>query len=197
MDYFIQATKVQPDDIGAHINVGRTLNNLGQFAKAEQAYIRAKSLLPQARPGQKYTARVAPQHLSVFLNLANLISKDPARLEEADLLYRQAISMRSDYVQAYINRGDVLIKMNRTDEAQEVYEHALTFDAENPDLYYNLGVVYIEQGKPNQALAFFDRTLELNPDHVQALMNSAILIQEAASGRLNYPYETSLLPFFG
>ena len=46
--------------------------------------------------------------------------RDPSRLEEADSLYQQAISMRSDYVQAYINRGDILLKLNRSDEAQEV-----------------------------------------------------------------------------
>jgi hypothetical protein len=49
----------------------------------------------------------------VFLNLANLIAKNETRLEEADMLYRQAISMRADYTQAYINRGDVLLKLNR------------------------------------------------------------------------------------
>ena len=32
------------------------------------------------------------------------MAKDPGRLEEADQLYRQAIAMRQDYVQAYINR---------------------------------------------------------------------------------------------
>ena len=42
---------------------------------AEVAYLEAKAMLPQARPGRRYTARVAPQHLSVFLNLANLIAK--------------------------------------------------------------------------------------------------------------------------
>ena len=182
--YFQKAVSVQPDDIGAHINVGRTFNHLQEFKAAEEAYLVAKSLLPQARPGKQYTARIAPQHLSVFLNLANLISKDLSRLEEADSLYRQAISMRSDYIQAYINRGDVLIKMNRTKEAQEVYEKALTFESENPDLYYNLGVVFIEQGKPQQALAYFDQALEIDPDHVQALMNSAILIQETGSVQL-------------
>ncbi len=73
--YFQRAVHVQPDDVGAHINVGRTYVNLGRASEAEAAYKRAKSLLPQARPGKRYTARVAPQHLSVFLNLANLISK--------------------------------------------------------------------------------------------------------------------------
>lgn len=123
---------------GAHINVGRTYNHLKMFKEAEEAYLKAKSLLPKAKPGESYQARIAPNHLNVFLNLANLISKNATRLEEADMLYRQAISMRADYTQAYINRGDILIKLNRTKEAQEVYERALLYDSNNPDIYYNV-----------------------------------------------------------
>nr|NVI79205.1 putative transmembrane and TPR repeat-containing protein CG4050-like protein [Cucujiformia] len=120
--YFKTAVSVQEDDVGAHINVGRTYNHLKMFKEAEEAYLKAKSLLPKAKPGESYQARIAPNHLNVFVNLANLISKNSTRLEEADMLYRQAISMRADYTQAYINRGDILIKLNRTKEAQEVYE---------------------------------------------------------------------------
>ena len=58
--------------------------------------------------------------------------------------------MRADYTQAYINRGDILIKLNRTKEAQEVYERALSFDSTNADIYYNLGVVLLEQGRHKQ-----------------------------------------------
>lgn len=50
--------------------------------------------------------------------------------------------MRSDYTQAYINRGDILIKLNRTKEAQEVYERALLYDSSNPDIYYNVSIVH-------------------------------------------------------
>lgn len=181
LEYFKKAVMVQPDDIGAHINVGRTFNNLKMYKQAEEAYMRAKSLLPRARPGEPYQARVAPNHLNVFLNLANLVARNESRLQEADALYRQAISMRSDYTQAYINRGDVLIKMNRTKEAQEVYEKALQYDSSNPDIYYNLGVVFLEQGKASQALEYLDKALEFDPDHQQALMNSAILIQESGN----------------
>nr|MBE5727535.1 putative transmembrane and TPR repeat-containing protein CG4050-like [Cucujiformia] len=119
--FFKTAVNVQEDDVGAHMNVGRTYNHLKMFKEAEEAYLKAKSLLPKAKPGESYQARIAPNHLNVFVNLANLISKNFTRLEEADMLYRQAISMRADYTQAYINRGDILIKLNRTREAQEVY----------------------------------------------------------------------------
>ncbi|RWS11056.1 transmembrane and TPR repeat-containing protein CG4050-like protein [Dinothrombium tinctorium] len=184
LQFFLKAVDVQPDDIGAHMNVGRTYNNLNEYELAETAFRKAKSLLPRPRPGERYQARVAPSHLNVFLNLANLIARNKSRLEEADALYRQAISMRADYTQAYINRGDVLIKMNRTQEAQEVYEKALLFDSSNPDIYYNLGVVLLEQGKATQALVYFNKALELEPLHEQALMNSAILIQESGRDEL-------------
>ncbi|XP_026684173.1 transmembrane and TPR repeat-containing protein 3-like, partial [Diaphorina citri] len=183
--------KISPDpsDVNSHHKtrthdttlascVGRTYNHLKLYGKAEEAYLRAKSLLPKAKPGESYQTRIAPNHLNVFLNLANLIAKNSTRLEEADLLYRQAISMRADYTQAYINRGDVLLKLNRTKEAQEVYERALFYDSSNPDIYYNLGVVFLEQNKSSQALAYLDKALEFDPDHAQALFNSAIILTE-------------------
>ncbi|CAB4055299.1 TMTC [Lepeophtheirus salmonis] len=179
--YFRAAVSIQPDDIGAHINVGRSLNLLHRYQDAEEAYLKAKSLLPRSRPGEVYHARVAPNHLKVFLNLATLIAKNGSRLEEADSLYRQAISMRADYTEAYINRGDILIKLNRTKEAQEVYEAALSYENDNPDIYYNLGVVFLEQGETHRALSYLNKALEYDPNHFQALLNSAILIQESGS----------------
>lgn len=41
-----------------------------------------------------------------------------------------------------------------------------------------LGVVLLEQGKASQALAYLDKALEIDPEHGQALLNSAILLQE-------------------
>ena len=43
--------RIQPDDIGAHINVGRTLNSLQLYSEAEQAYRTALALLPPVKPG--------------------------------------------------------------------------------------------------------------------------------------------------
>lgn len=175
---FMEAAKVQPDDIGAHINIGRAFNSLDRYDEAETAYRTARRLLPKPHAGQKLVTRIAPNSLSLFLNLGNLVARNRSRLEEADGLYRQAIAMRSDYVQAYINRGDVLLKMNRTEEALAVYQSALSHDPMNPDIHYNLGVVALEQNKPDQGLLYLNRALELDPQHKEALLNSAIVIQE-------------------
>ena len=191
--YYQKAIQVEPDDIGGHIHVGRVLNRLKRYAEAEEAYLRAKSLLPKSRPGESYQARVAPNHLNVFLNLATLIAQNGSRLEEADSLYRQAISMRSDYTEAYINRGDILLRLNRTQEAKEVYQKALGFESDNPDLLYNMGVVLLSQGQQNEAMTYLNKALEHDPDHPQALLNSAILIQESGSSHLNHIAQERLL----
>jgi len=181
---FKEAAKVQPDDIGAHINIGRTLNSLQRFPEAEVAYRSAKRLLPRAAPGQKLVTRIAPNSLNLFLNLGNLVARNTSRLEEADNLYKQAIAMRTDYVQAYINRGDVLLRMNRTEEALAIYNEALKYDRNNADIHYNLGVVALEQGKPDVGLKYLNKALELEPSHPEALLNSAIVIQELGLNKL-------------
>uniref|UniRef100_I3J7N7 Protein O-mannosyl-transferase TMTC3 n=1 Tax=Oreochromis niloticus TaxID=8128 RepID=I3J7N7_ORENI len=177
--YFLQATRVQPDDIGAHMNVGRTYKNLNKSKEAEEAYLVAKSLMPQVIPGKKYATRVAPNHLNVYINLANLIRANDSRLEEADQLYRQAISMRPDFKQAYISRGELLLKMNKLTEARDAYLRALELDRTNADLWYNLAIVNIEMKDPSEALKNFNHALELNPRHKLALFNSALLMQES------------------
>ena len=119
------------------MNVGRTHNTLGNFPEAEKAFWKAKSLLLQSKDKRRrdssesddsditFVTRVAPQHLKVFVNLGNIMAKDPSRYAEADTLYQEAIRMRSDFKEAYINRGDILIKLNRTEEAIGLYETAL------------------------------------------------------------------------
>ncbi|XP_055381019.1 protein O-mannosyl-transferase Tmtc3 [Condylostylus longicornis] len=193
LSYFLKATEIQKDDIGAYINVGRAYKSLKMYDKAEQAYLTAKQMLPKPKQGETYQARVAPNHLSVFLNLASLISLNQSRLEEADLLYRQAISMRADYVQAYINRGDVLMKLNRVVEAQKVYEEALKYDHENADIHYNLGVVLLNQNNTENALTQFELALKFNPEHEQALFNSAVLLQELNQPKYRAPAYERLL----
>ena len=190
---FKEAAKVQPNDIGAHINIGRTLNFLERFDEAEVAYRSAQRLLPKAAPGQKLVTRIAPNSLNLFLNLGNLVARNSSRLEEADRLYKQAIAMRSDYIQAYINRGDVLLRMNRSQEALQIYQEALKFDANNADIHYNLAVVALEQQKPDLGMKYLDKALDIDPNHPEALLNSAIVIQELGLNHLKSLAMTRLL----
>ena len=91
---------------------------------------------------------------------------------------RQAIAMRSDFIQAYINRGDVLLRMNKTHEALKIYQDALRIESNNADVHYNLAVVSLQLNKPGEGLQYLNKALEIDPNHPESLLNSAIIIQE-------------------
>lgn len=60
-------------------------------------------------------------------------------------------------------------------------------------IIFQLGVVLLEQGKASQALAYLDKALELEPEHEQALLNSAILLQELGAADLRHLARQRLL----
>ncbi|XP_065305258.1 protein O-mannosyl-transferase Tmtc3-like isoform X4 [Dermacentor albipictus] len=180
--HFTRAIRAEPDDIRGHLNLGRLLTTMRHYEKAEAAFVKALSLLPKPESSQSPSlVRVTSSHLQVYLDFAFLIAQNSSRMDEADKLYQEAISLRSDFTDAYLNRGDFLLRMNRTKEAEAMYERALELDENNPDLYYNLGVILMDQGRNDEAMALFNRALELEPDHEHALLNSALLLQEAGS----------------
>ncbi|GFT46833.1 protein O-mannosyl-transferase TMTC3 [Nephila pilipes] len=176
--HYRRAMEIEPEDVRSYLNVGRVLTNLRRYKEAEDIYRKAKTLFPESGVLEVH---VTPSHLQLFLSLAFLISQNESRLEEADALYREALTLRSDFTNAYLNRGDVLLKMNRSKEAETMYQRAILHDRENPDLHFNLGVVLMDQGRSNEALEQFNKALDIEPDHERALELSAILMQESSA----------------
>lgn len=86
--------------------------------------------------------------------------------------------MRSGYIQVYINRGDILLRMNRSQEDLDIYQEALKIDANNAEGYYNLAVVALDQQKPKLGLSYINKALEINLNHPEALLNSDFVIQK-------------------
>ncbi|GBL87718.1 Transmembrane and TPR repeat-containing protein CG4050 [Araneus ventricosus] len=183
LKYYNEAIRIQADDVRGYLNLGRVYTHLRRYEEAEDTYLKAKSLFLDPEETREREVRVTPNHLQLFLNLAFLISRNDSRLEEADALYREAITLRSDFTNAYLNRGDVLLKMNRTKEAEAMYQRALEFDDSNPDLYFNLGIVLMDQGRNMEALEFFNKALFIEPDHEKSLEFSAVLIHESGMSR--------------
>ncbi|THD21619.1 Transmembrane and TPR repeat-containing protein 3 [Fasciola hepatica] len=180
LGYFRKAVSVQPNDIGARINVGRTYVNLRLPDKAEEAYFGALDYFPKPRKGETYYTRVAPKDLMVFINLANLyMNKTPPQLDEAAQLLRRAISLRSDFVDAYQNYGSILIKQGRLEEAENVFRTALTYQQKNPDLHYNLGVVLLDRGRELEGIETLQHALLLRPDHLPSVFAMATTLTES------------------
>lgn len=136
---FGKAHSLQPDDLGTSINIARTYLNMGDPVQAETILWSVKPKVMQA--AKKNDQRVAPNYLSLWINLGNIISQNDSRLDQAEQVFRELITMRADFVDAYINLGGLLVKQEKFHQARDVYQTALTYGVKTSDLYYNLAVV--------------------------------------------------------
>ena len=124
------------------------------------------------------TFRVAPSHINVYYNLANLVKMDSTRLQEAFDLYQTAISMKPDFVEAHLNKGDLLLKMNRTTDAKASFEKAVYYNPDYASAHYNLGQTYIQLGERREAEKCYKKALLLDSNHVYSMFSLALLLQE-------------------
>ena len=81
-----------------------------------------------------------------------------------------------------MNKGDVLLRLNRTLEAKAAFEKALEYNPEYTDAVYNLGSTYMQLGDKQNAEKNFRRALLLNGNHKLSLLNLAVLLEENKGG---------------
>ena len=126
--------------------------------------------------GKKF--RVAPSHINVYFNLANLLKRDSSRHEESLKLYKRAISMKQDFTEAYINLGDLYLKMNKTEEAKKSFMNAIKYKPDYSDGYFNLATTNIRLNEPAEAEQYYRKALYYNPNHVLSLFNLGLMFAE-------------------
>jgi DNA-binding transcriptional MerR regulator len=106
-------------------------------AKALEAYERCRAL--------------DAQHLGARINLGRLLH-DAGRLDEAQRVYREAVSECEPDPTLFFNLGVLLEDASRNEEAVAAYQQALAEDPDFSDAHYNLARLYEVLGKPQHAI---------------------------------------------
>ncbi|KAJ6216317.1 hypothetical protein RDWZM_007474 [Blomia tropicalis] len=199
IEYFKQAAVKDPEDIGSELNIARALIKLNRIDEAETLLWRIK---PRVR-NSAIRNRIVPSYLNLWINLAQVISMNNSRLNEAENLYREVISIRRGFVDAYINLGEIYIRRSQLKEAIEIYQEALSRaeyknDLKAADLFYNIAIARtlqlandsnMEQNnsfsldvyRPSilrEIAGNFVLAIDINSNHKEALINLAILVQK-------------------
>ncbi len=143
---------------------GRTREAL---ALVEEAIALAEADLP---PGAQAVHRMVLRANRAQLHL---MSGDPAAaLADLDAV----IEADPGYPDYYIDRGNLLMRLDRREEAAADYETALRVGPPFPEAYYNRSEVRFAVGDHEGALADLDRALDLDPCFLDALVNRAGLL---------------------
>lgn len=87
-----------------------------------------------------------------------------------------------DDVNLILSEANIYYKMGDTAKFKELMETATRMDPDNAELQYNLGVIAAESDQPDDALAYYKKTMELDPNYLNAYINSAAVVlgQEAS-----------------
>lgn len=144
-----------------HYHLGSVYTELNDIEKAAQHYQEAiqQPVLPKLK-------------LGAMNNFASLL-KDCGELQNAQLLYEQALSIDPNFAIAYCNLGATLKAMGQFTAAIEQYHQAIRLNPNYAEAYQNLGVVLLKLGQVPRSLEAFRTAIALhqqqNPSEAERL----------------------------
>ncbi len=142
-----ESLKLVPTRSVPWINLGRLLQQTGQWGEAVEVYEHATNLFPD--------------HPQIAATLGQLYQR-ANRFAEAETQYRTAIE-NGGRPALYVQLGMVLLRQERTDEAVEAFQTAISFNPKLAAAYGNLGNAEQKRGNMEAAAAAYERACELNP----------------------------------
>ncbi|MFO0551813.1 MAG: tetratricopeptide repeat protein [Polyangiaceae bacterium] len=112
---------------------------------------------------------------------ASQLDEDPATLDQAEALYRQAVELDPWLAIAHTNLGNIAFRRGDEDRALELYQRALGIDSTQPEAQYNLGYVMLERGHPDRAISYFQGAIKSDPRFADAYFNLAMAFEQVGN----------------
>jgi cytochrome c-type biogenesis protein CcmH/NrfG len=88
---------------------------------------------------------------------------------------QQLVMRNPKDVQAWIQLGNDYFDTNQPQRSVDAYAKALELQPNNPDVLTDQGVMYRALGQFDQAIANFEKAQKIAPDHLQSLINIAVV----------------------
>ena len=100
--------------------------------------------------------------------------REQRNYEEAVKEYDEAIRIKPDFVDAYLNRGLTKEQSGDLDEAIADYNEAIRLKPDFAEAYYNRGYTKVRNNKREEAIADYDKAIYIKPDFVDAYSNRGV-----------------------
>ena len=98
--------------------------------------------------------------------------------KEATTHYTKAIKLKSDFPEAYYNRGITYCYIKEFDLAIKDFNMALALNPDDSGSYNNRGLTYMEKGDFDTAIKNFDTAIQLKPNDATAYNNRGLTYME-------------------
>jgi tetratricopeptide (TPR) repeat protein len=132
-----------------------------------------------AVPPRTHAGRTGAQAESLFLAASAVDTGDPATLDEAVGIYREALRHDPDLVPALINLGNAHYTRGALIEAQALYEKAIATAPEFFEAHFNLGNVMHDLGRFDEACLSYRDAIAVDPRCAEAHFYLAVTLEKA------------------
>jgi predicted O-linked N-acetylglucosamine transferase (SPINDLY family) len=141
---FDQAIKLNPKAVGPQQNRGNVLMDLGEPARAEAMFAKL--------------VRAEPRNAEFQRQLGRALNKQ-GKSEPAMVRWRQAVALKKDFVDAWLDMAGSLNERHRQDEAHAVIDKALAANPDAQRLYEARAILYRRAGQHPKAVEYLQGLL--------------------------------------
>lgn len=160
-----QALNINPDFYRAWIGKGSTLFFLQRYEEALAAYDQAVA--------------VRPRYYLPWHNRGSVLADGLQRQEEAIESYQKAIDLKPDFVPAFRDLGQALMRLNQHEDAINAFDQGLKINPNDSQSWSRRGIALTQLKRYDEALASFDKAISLNDNDPLAWANRAWALGEA------------------
>ncbi len=113
----------------------------------------------------------------IFSNYGIILNLQ-GKLEEAEILLRKAIELKSNFADAHSNLGNTLRGLGKLEEAEIFQLKAIKLKPNLADAHYNLGNILKDLGKLQEAEFAYRKAINLRPDFASAYNNLGAILSD-------------------
>lgn len=100
--------------------------------------------------------------------ICGMVQKRKGKLDEALVLFENAIRHNMKYFDAHMERGNVLFLKKELEKAMQAYQFAVASEPKNPDGLIGIGRVFLEMGKTDKAVNTLEQAAALGRRKAEA-----------------------------
>lgn len=169
-----------PDNPRAHVNLGGSYSDTGQFDEAIKQF--------------QITLKLEPDNISAEYNLGNAYLKKE-QFAEAIRHYQHALKLNPNYGMAHYGLAYALIRTNRAGEALGHLEWAEQLRPDDPTILHTYASTLAFVGRVDEAMPHYEQLQKLTPDdpalprEIGAILSQVGRVEEAV------PYLQKALAF--
>jgi tetratricopeptide (TPR) repeat protein len=128
------------------------------------------------KEGKEETSLVDPDFTRKRLFKKGINRMADEKLEEAVVLFQQALRIEPDNVETLMKLGYARFHLEEYAESLRVYDKILDIDVTNPEAWNLKGLVHYEQKKYAKALDAVEKSIESDPTYGMAWYNKACFL---------------------